>query len=213
MARTLSAVTPASVSAGALLALLLGALAGCGDASPRLQPVPPEGVILAFGDSLTHGTGARPGESYPELLAALSGRRVVNAGVPGELSADGLARLPALLERHRPQLVLLCHGGNDILRKRDPRETSRNLREMISLVRSHGAEVVLIGIPKPGLFLGTAGFYEQVAAAMDVPLEAEVFADVLAKASLKSDAVHPNAAGYRLVAERLYAFLYDAGAF
>ena len=195
-------------------ALLLAAalLAGCGEDVPRLQPLAADAVVLAFGDSLTHGTGAAPEQSYPAVLARRIGRRVVNAGVPGEISGDGLRRLPALIEREQPALVLLCHGGNDLLRKQDPAVTERNLREMIGLARGSGAQVVLIGVPKPGLFLGTADYYERVASELGVPLEGEALADILGDNATKSDAVHPNADGYARLAEAVERLLREAGA-
>jgi len=87
-------------------------------------------LILAFGDSLTYGFGtARPErESYPARLEALTGQPVVNAGVNGETSAEGLRRIDRLLERHRPGLTLLCLGGNDILRGLPRDRLKQNLR-------------------------------------------------------------------------------------
>ncbi len=177
-----------------------------------MRPLAADAVILAFGDSLTHGTGAAPDQSYPAVLAARIGRRVVNAGVPGEVSADGLRRLPGLLEREKPALVLLTHGGNDLLRKLDPAATERNLREMVALARASGAEVVLIGVPRPGLFLGTADYYERIASDLELPFEGEVLADLLGDNSMKSDTVHPNAAGYARLAEAVEQVLREAGA-
>ena len=210
--------TPAvtrNTRSGALgAALLFGfslLLAGCDD-TPKLKPLPSGAVVLAFGDSLTHGTGANPEQSYPAVLESRIGRRVVNAGVPGEVSADGLERLPGVLEREHPALVLLCHGGNDLLRKLDAAATERNLREMVGLARASGAEVVLIGVPRPGLFLGTAEYYQRVAEELGVPFEGEVLGDLLGDNAMKSDAVHPNAAGYARLAEAVEDVLREAGA-
>ena len=204
----------AALRRGALGAALLCAavlLAACGD-SPELRPLRADAVILAFGDSLTHGTGASPEQSYPARLQASTGRRVVNAGVPGEVSGDGLARLPGLLERERPALVILTHGGNDLLRKHDPATTERNLKEMVGLARASGADVLLVGVPKPGIFLGTADYYERIARELALPFESEVLADLLGDNAMKSDAVHPNARGYARMAEAIETVLRDAGA-
>lgn len=192
-------------------ALAVLALAGCGGGA-ELSPLPPGAVILAFGDSLTHGTGAAAGESYPEVLARLTARPVVNAGVPGETTDAGLRRLPGVLEEVRPALVVLCHGGNDILRKQPRDRTSANLREMIRLVRAAGAQVVLVGVPRFSLFLDTAEFYEALADETGVPIESDVLAEVLSDNALKSDQVHPNAAGYARMAAAVKSLLVDRGA-
>ena len=206
--------TLAARQRGALGAALLCAaalLTGCDD-GPELRRLGPDAVILAFGDSLTHGTGASPETSYPARLEASIGRRVVNAGIPGETSAEGLKRLPVLLEREQPDLVILTHGGNDLLRKLDLAQAERNLRDMVGLARASGAEVVLVGVPRPGLFLGTAEHYERVATDLALPFEDEVLADVLGDNAMKSDAVHPNAAGYARMAEAIEEVLREAGA-
>ena len=203
---------PRRVAAIVLTVLLAALLLACGDSQPRIAKISADAVVLAFGDSLTHGTGANPEQSYPARLEALIGRRVVNAGVPGEVSTDGLRRLPGLLERESPRLVILCHGGNDLLRRLDLAETERNLREMVALARAAGAAVVLVGVPRPGLFLGTADVYERVAKDLEIPFESKVMADVLGDNNLKSDQVHPNAAGYERIAAAIEAVLRDAGA-
>ena len=198
----------------ALLAVLLaaGVLAGC-DRGPRLEPLAPGGRILAFGDSLTRGVGAAPEQSYPAALARRVGRPVINAGLPGELSREGLRRLPAVLEEVRPALVLLCHGGNDILRGFNPDATRRNLEAMVQLSRDHGAQVALIGVPDRSLlFLETADIYRDVAQATGVPLEDEALADIIGDAALRSDRVHPNAEGYRRLAAAVADLLEQAGA-
>jgi lysophospholipase L1-like esterase len=169
-------------------------------------------VVLAFGDSLTHGNGAPPGQAYPDVLAGLLGRTVVNAGVPGEISAEGRQRLPQLLQQHQPDLVILCHGGNDLLRRLDHSQTAANLAAMVAAIRTAGADVVLVGVPAPGLFLAPPDFYQEMAERAGIPYEGAIVSDVLDEGAMKSDTIHPNAAGYRRMAEALYRLLEEAHA-
>lgn len=171
-----------------------------------------DAVILAFGDSLTFGTGASPAESYPAILERLVGRRVVNSGVPGEVTADGLSRLPEVLEKEKPALMVLCHGGNDLLRRLDQRQTAKNLREMIRVAQKRGVSVVVIAVPSLGLSLSPPSFYRETAAEMKIPIEEKVLATVLSDGSLKSDYIHPNASGYRKLAESIADLLKKSGA-
>ena len=130
-------------------------------------------MVLAFGDSLTYGTGATEEESYPAQLERLIGRRVVRAGVPGEVTAQALERLPGALDEHSPRLMLLCIGGNDFLRRLGTAQAEANVRAMVKLARQRGVDVGLIGTPEP---------------------------------------IHPNARGYRVIAERLAERLRKSGA-
>ncbi len=168
--------------------------------------------MLAFGDSLTYGTGAAEAESYPAQLEQLIGRRVVRAGVPGEVTAQALARLPEVLDEHAPRLLLLCIGGNDFLRRRGNAQAEQNVRAMVKLARSRGIDVLLIGTPEPGLTVSPPAFYDAIAGELGVPYEGQVIGEVLRDASLKSDPIHPNARGYRLIAERVAAALRESGA-
>lgn len=186
-------------------------LAACGS-EPGLSRLGAADVVLAFGDSLTFGTGAKSVQSYPSVLAAATGRTIVNAGRPGETTPEGLSRLAQVLDKVQPKLVVLCHGGNDFLRKMDRSATESNLRAMIELIRAAGAEVVLVSVPSPGLFLSGHELYERVADDLDVPLEHDIVADLLGDNGYKSDAVHPNAAGYAKMAEAIQAILSRAGA-
>lgn len=197
-----------------LLIVSLTLLPACGDSSQTsLRSLSPDAVILAFGDSLTFGTGADPQtESYPAILTELSGRTVINAGVPGEVSREGLARIETLLTQHQPQLVLLCHGGNDLIRKLSESELRQNLTGMVERIRAHGAEVVMLSVPKPGLFLKAAPVYQEVAHALQVPLENDIIPDIESDTALKADPIHPNARGYRLLAERMHELLSQSGA-
>jgi len=193
-------------------ALSLSALAACSDAPPPLPRLGADDVVLAFGDSITYGTGARPEESYPEVLAQLIGRRVVGAGVPGEVTANGLQRLPEVLDEVKPKILLLCLGGNDMLRKVEPVAIEANLRTMVRIARDRGIAVVLIAVPKPALFGGNAAFYQTIARENDLPLESKILKDILFDNEFKSDPIHPNAKGYRRLAEAVAALLRRTGA-
>ena len=192
-----------------LIALAVAACSGSGADLPKLAP---GDVILAFGDSLTFGTGASREESYPAALSRRIGFEVVNAGVPGEVSAKGLKRLPKALDQVGPKLVILCLGGNDMLRRQDRAQTGENLKQMVRLIRARGAAVVMLGVPEPGLFLSTADVYERVASELDVPLEDDIIPDLLGDNQYKSDHIHPNAAGYARLAEAVEALLKNRGA-
>lgn len=167
----------------------------------------PDSVVLCFGDSLTAGIGAEEEESYPAVLAGLLGCKVVNAGVPGEVTDEGFDRLPSLLKKHTPALVVLCHGGNDLLQKQADADVARNLRGMIERAQAGGADVVLLGVPRPGLFLKAPAFYAETAKACGVPCDSKTVAEILSTPSQKSDMIHPNARGYRKLAERVAALI------
>lgn len=185
---------------------------GCGGNTPRVAKLATTDIVLAFGDSLTHGTGAKAEESYPALLSQLVGRTVVRAGVPGEQSAGGLERLPGVLDEHRPRLVIVCLGGNDMLRKQPQDVIESNLRAMLREIRSRGMDAVLIGVPAPGLITSAPEFYAKLAKEFGIPYEGKIVTSVLYKPELKSDPIHPNADGYRRIAEAMAKLLRDAGA-
>lgn len=179
---------------------LLVMLTGCTPAPEALTLMRGD-VVLAFGDSLTFGTGATVQESYPAVLAELIGREVVRSGVPGEVSAKGLARLPGELERVKPALVILCHGGNDILRNLPARETRENLDAMVKLAHAAGARVMLLAVPGRSLTLRPPAYYRDVAADNGATLVEAIIPEILGNPRLKSDRVHPNSAGYRMIAQ------------
>lgn len=191
--------------------IICGALTSC-SSKPKLPPLAGDAVILAFGDSLTFGTGAETDQSYPAVLEKMIGRRVLNYGIPGEVTSEGLRRLPEILEREKPALMILCHGGNDQLRNLNLEQAEGNIREMIQLAREKNVAVVLIAVPAPGLTLSPPPLYRKIAKKMSIPIEENILSDVLAKTRLKSDLIHPNAAGYRMMAESIAALLRQYGA-
>lgn len=194
-----------------LFAALL--LVGCGADTPRYGRLPPGSAVLAFGDSVTWGTGAAPGEDYPTQLATLSGWQIANAGIPGDMAQDARHRIADALEEHTPRLVLVELGGNDFLRRRPEAEVAEDLRAILRTIREAGAQPVLVAVPafSPlGAATGNlkdAALYQRLAEEENVPLVASVFADVLSESKLRADAIHPNAAGYRRMAEGIAAAL------
>lgn len=192
-------------------------LATCGRKAARHAAVPAGATVLAVGDSLTFGTGAGADAAYPARLAGLTGWNVINAGVPADTSAQAHERLPKLLAEHQPRLVLLSIGGNDFLRQVPEAETRRHIAAMLDEIRAAGAQAVLIAVPRPTVAaallraLDDHPLYEALADPHGVPLFGSGWAEILSDASLKSDRIHANAAGYERFARELHGFLREAG--
>ena len=208
---TMNKKLPMSCIAALLAGFFLLLCLAC-SRQPSLPPLAADTVILAFGDSLTFGTGAQPGQSYPAVLARLVERRVVNAGIPGEISAQGLQRLPGVLDEVQPALLLLCHGGNDMLRHLSHEELRSNLRAMVGLAQSRGIAVMLIAVPEPSFAVKAPPLYAELAKELGLPLEAKILARIERQRSLKSDQIHPNADGYYHMAEAIAQALRKHGA-
>ena len=174
-------------------------------------------TVLAFGDSVTHGTGAGPGDDWPSLLAAKTGWRIVNAGVPGDTAQAARWRLTPLLRVHQPALVVVELGGNDFLRRRAHTAVKEDLRALLQAARAAGAQVVLVGVPELSLLgalsgrLSDADLYTDLAQEEKTPLVPDVFSDVLSNPAWRADPIHPNAAGYREMAARLHTALVELG--
>jgi len=186
-----------------LLILITGVIftvtTSCSD-NTQLQTLHSDATILAFGDSLTYGTGTSRNNTYPAVLERLINHKVINAGIPGEISKKGLTRLPGLIEKHHPDLIIICHGANDILRKLDLTKTHSNIQQMINLARQNNSGVVLIGVPEFSLFLSTAPMYQALADENQLPIASDILGHIIGNNALKSDHIHPNSKGYQLLA-------------
>jgi acyl-CoA thioesterase-1 len=180
--------------------------------SPR--PEAAEGPRVIFlGDSLTAGRGVGEAEAYPEQVRARLAAegvavQVINAGISGDTTAGGLARLDWVL-RQEPAILVVGLGANDGLRGLALAETEANLRAIIAGARRAGARVLLLGMLLPPNYGPdyTAGFREifpRLAAELDVPLVPFLLTDVAGIAELnQADGIHPTAAGHRLMAENV----------
>ncbi|MEF8730986.1 MAG: arylesterase [Candidatus Accumulibacter phosphatis] len=202
------------LSAALALALLLAS--GCGETTQGTA-LPAGSTVLAFGNSITFGTGAGPGEDYPTELAALSGWQIANAGIPGDTSAAARERIEAALTATRPALVIVELGGNDFLRRRPAAAVKEDLRAIVSSIRDSGAQVVLVAVPKFSLLGAISGrlpdseIYAALASEEKLALVDSVLAEVLAKPELRADPIHPNADGYRQLAAGIAEQLRQAG--
>ena len=160
-------------------------------------------TIICFGDSLTEGVGAGSGEDYPAALSRHLAMPVVNAGQGGDTTARALERISDTVLNKNPRLVVVLLGGNDFLRQLPRQETRKNLEEIVRRVQAHGAMVVIAGM-RLGLFIDEyAPIYEQTARSFGALYIPGVMKGILSDANLRSDPIHPNGAGYRLVAERI----------
>ena len=160
-------------------------------------------TIICFGDSLTEGVGAESGEEYPTVLSRELGMRVVNAGQSGDTSAHALARLSELLDNKNPRLVIVLLGGNDFLRQVSTAETRKNLKEIVRRIQEHGAMVAIAGM-RLGLFTDEySPIFEETAQEFGALYIPQVMKGIFNDAKFKSDQIHPNGAGYRLIAERI----------
>jgi lysophospholipase L1-like esterase len=200
-------VTPPKI----VLVIFICSLFACGE-SAKLTPLSAGSTILAFGDSLTSGVGVAAEDSYPSVLARNLDLRIINAGLPGEVSADGKKRLGVLLNKINPDLVLICHGGNDFLHRLPLAETEINIREMVAQVKSRDIDVALIGVPKFGVWTRAPDLYERVANEFTVPLDENTLGELEADTAMKSDPVHLNELGYKKLAEAVEVLLVQAGA-
>jgi len=185
----------------------------------KVPAIPTGATVLVLGDSLSYGTGADKNEDYPSRLATNTGWNIVNAGVPGDTSADGLLRLPELLEAHQPKLLIIELGGNDFLHSVPVSQTIENLKMVISLAKLKNVTILLVAIPEFSPLKAAVGglsdhpLYEKMAEETHVLLIRDVFSEVLSKGSLKADYIHPNAQGYRAVEEKMRASLTELGLF
>ena len=193
---------------GGMLWLLLS-ISACSPAPP-FSPLPANARVVVLGDSLVSGYGLSIERAWPALLSRATGWQVENAGVSGNTSEQGLARLGDYLEvEPSPAAVIIVLGGNDMLRKVPEAETRANLAAAIERIRGAAAVPVLIAVPRPSLAgavlqnLDDADFYSELAAVDRVPLIESVFSEVLSEPALKLDRLHPNDAGQQELARRI----------
>lgn len=170
--------------------------------------------ILAFGDSLTFGKGVKKEENYPYLLEKELNKRnlnikIDNEGKNGELSKDGLKRLKRILNKKEYNILILMHGGNDILQRKSKIELKDNLQEMINLALKKNIKIILIPVPKMILFgLKDLKLYKELKEKNNIFYLENALVDIINNNKLKVDYVHPNKKGYEKLVKKLI-FLFN----
>ncbi len=173
----------------------------------RIANYPPkDGPIVAFGDSLVAGSGSTDGNDFVSVLSRGIGEEIINLGVPGDTTASGLSRIDDVLKKE-PRITMLLLGGNDFFRKTPREETFSNLRKIVSRLQESGSVVVILGV-RGGLLSDSAGrLYEDLAEETGSAYVPDVLDGLFGDARYMSDSIHPNDAGYRKIAERIYPVL------
>lgn len=159
-------------------------------------------TVVAFGDSLTAGYGAPAGTSYPDVLATKINRPVVNLGVSGELAVQAPARVQDVLDE-RPYMVLIEFGANDFMRQQSRAAAVAAVAQIVDAVQDYGAIAVIVDTGGPGMGEYTKA-YKKLAREKGALFVPGIMKGIFYKPSLKSDQVHPNAAGYAKVAEKVH---------
>ncbi|MBF0526003.1 MAG: arylesterase [Deltaproteobacteria bacterium] len=160
--------------------------------------------IICFGDSLTAGTGATEGMDYPSQLSKKIGKEVINAGISGDTTARALSRLDQDVLSMSPRIVLITLGGND-LKNGVPKDTAfRNLKTIIEAIQAKGALVVVGGVDIPFWGRGFGDGYQNLCRDTGAVLIPNIFDGIMGNSRLMSDSIHPNDAGYAIMAERFY---------
>ena len=177
------------------------------DPNENITNFPSSGTdIIAFGDSLVAGSGATSKNDFVSLLSRRTGRTIINLGVPGDTTADGLARIHEL-DRYHPKVVLLLLGGNDHLKRVPIQTTFQNLAKIIEYIHTRGAIVLLLGV-KGGLFGDQfASEFEALHKKYQTAYVSNVLQSLFGKEEFMEDSVHPNDAGNKFIADRVYQVL------
>jgi len=174
-------------------------------ARPEIRNANPFGEnIIAFGDSLTYGTGATSGMDYSSQLSRMISRPIINAGIPGDTTARALLRLEEDVLSRSPRIVFVTLGGNDLKNGVPKEDAFSNLRTIVRSIQEKGALVILGGIHVPFWGRGFGDAYDHLSEELGAVLVPNVLEGIMGDRSLMSDSIHPNDDGYAIMAESFY---------
>lgn len=160
--------------------------------------------IICFGDSISFGYGVAKKESYPVYLAKILNKPVINAGVDGDTSRHALQRLETDVLKQNPLLVVIQFGGNDFVKRLPLEETVSNVEEMIRKIQEAGA---MVALADPGASFVMSDYgkeFKRLSKTNKTIFIPQILKGILTNPSFKSDFVHPNAEGYKIIAHRVY---------
>lgn len=184
------------------IVLLISVLMGC---SPRVANLDSTGEsIVCFGDSITKGIYIGSGNDYPSVLGQKVAWPVINAGASGDTTHDALKRIEADVLAHNPRMVIVMLGGNDFLRKIPLEKTLANIDTIVVKIQEHGAVVVLAALRLGLLKDNYTKKFKNIAKKRGALFVPNIMKGILTNPKLKYDQIHPNAEGYRLIADRIY---------
>lgn len=186
-----------------LLSGLVIGLTGC--AKQEIKNVDSNGTnIICYGDSLTFGYGANAGNDYPSLLAKETAVPIINAGIDGDTSINGLERIDSDVLDRQPLLVIIEFGGNDFLEKVPMEATVNNIKQMVDKIQAKAAMVAIVDISAGMLFKDYHRQLSKIARQKGTIFIPGVLSGIITNPGLKSDFFHPNDRGYNLIAQRIY---------
>lgn len=167
----------------------------------------PQPSVAAFGDSLVRGYGAQTDGGFVTMLSQKVGLPIANFGKDGNTTAAALERMDSVVVTH-PSIVLVLLGGNDALQKVPQADTEKNLRTIITRFQADGSKVLLLGIIGGFPFSDPyASMFSSLAKEYKTDYIPNVLSGIIGHTDFMSDTVHPNEAGYRKIAERVYPIL------
>lgn len=159
-------------------------------------------VIVAFGDSLTYGHGVEQPYSYPSLLSRATGKRVINLGVNGETSEQGLNRIEEVLQ-YKPKLVIVEFGANDFFRHIDFERTKRNISLITDKIQSSGSMAAIASFGGNPLTGNYTEAFKKIAKEKNAIFIPDIMDGIFGKKELLSDNFHPNQKGYKIIQEKV----------
>jgi len=173
-----------------------------------VEKVSKEGSIIFFGNSLTAGAGAGEGEDFPSVVARkLNLTNVINAGVPGDTTETALARLQTDVLGYNPSIVIVELSGNDFLRGVSVEKTIENLDVITKQIKQTGSQIILVNINFPKNADDYKNGFKKISEKYNTPVVWDILDGIVGNSSLMADSIHPNAAGYKIMADRIIKVL------